>query len=62
LSDVQIERWASTHHAHIAATADIYVKDISEDTVAAMQLLQKKLVEAELSQQFSNNRNSLISR
>ena len=36
-------------HAHIATTADIYVKDVSEDAVAAMQRLEKR-VEAELRQ------------
>jgi integrase len=30
-------------HAHIATTADIYVKDVSEDAIAAMQLLEKRV-------------------
>lgn len=34
-------------HAHIATTADIYVKEVSEDAVAAMQLLEKR-IEGEL--------------
>jgi DNA-binding transcriptional MerR regulator len=35
-------------HAHIATTADIYVKEISEQAVEAMQRLEKH-VDAELS-------------
>jgi integrase len=34
-------------HAHIATTADIYVKEVSEQAVEAMQRLEKH-VEAEL--------------
>jgi integrase len=34
-------------HAHITTTADIYVKEVSEDTIAAMQLLEQR-VELEL--------------
>ena len=34
-------------HAHIATTADIYVKEVSENAVAAMELLEKR-IEGEL--------------
>lgn len=30
-------------HAHISTTADIYVKEVPEDAVAAMQLLEKRV-------------------
>ena len=42
-------------HAHIATTADIYVKEVSENAVAAMQLLEKR-VELELSSSYEGER------
>jgi integrase len=47
-------------HAHIATTADIYVKEVSEQAVEAMQRLEKH-VEAELKKQQKSSSGSAYS-
>jgi integrase len=47
-------------HAHIATTADIYVKEVSEQAVEAMSRVEEH-IETELKKQSKNNTESAYS-